>query len=236
MSMPNWLANIITFFNFLSEWKTPMHNPPPPPLCRHVVIGVITTAALRCDFSNWCKTPLSSESAVHREKSNDFLSVVLSWPADAIQPRSLITHPDACAEPRTHRRCMQDTLQVHTHVAWGVDRSKCFMQDNIDAVSLHFCSFKWLWPRSHPACDTQLGTSVVCRPLQAFWSAHRWLQWAFANAHRVNKATRHAQQMLHKWGFTKLHILHLVWVTKRGRIQGCSYTFENLLINVSLGG
>lgn len=28
------------------------------------------------------------------------LSVVLSWPADAIRPRSLITHPDACAETR----------------------------------------------------------------------------------------------------------------------------------------
>lgn len=151
-------------------------------------------------------------------------------------PATFINHSPrrSCGNTHAWRPCLRYTLQVHTHahIAWGVDRSKCFMQD-VDAVRTYFCSFKWLRLRSHPACDTQLGTSVVCRPLQAFWSAHRWLQWAFVNAHRVNKATRHTQQMLHKWGFKKLHILHLVWVTKRGRIQGCSYAFEYHLINVS---
>lgn len=45
-----------------------------------------------------------------------------------------------------------------------------------------------------------VNVSGVCRALQAFCSAHRWLQWAFVNAHCVNKTTRQAQQMLHEWG------------------------------------
>lgn len=45
--------------------------------------------------------------------------------------------------------------------------------------------------------------SGVCRALQAFCGAHRWLHWAVANAHCVNKTTRQAQQMLHKSGFDR---------------------------------
>lgn len=79
-----------------------------------------TPLALCCDlgyygstpmmrFQQSAKIPVSSESAVHGERRNDFLAVVLSWPTDAIQLRSLITHPDAHSETHIH------TVDARTH-------------------------------------------------------------------------------------------------------------------------
>lgn len=68
------------------------------------------------------KNPASSESAVHGEREREremiFLAVVLSWPADAIQLRSLITHANAHTHThaRIYSRCTRTqyayTLQV----------------------------------------------------------------------------------------------------------------------------
>lgn len=55
-----------------------LYSTSPPPLR---MMGVLAIS----------KIPASSESAVQGEGRSDFLAVVLSWPADAIQPRSLIT-------------------------------------------------------------------------------------------------------------------------------------------------
>lgn len=152
-------------------------------------------------------------SSPRRKRRNDFLAAVLSWPADAIQPRSLITHPDAHTEThteemhaRTHtytlRRCVLfESLQ---NILWRMKERKGFLQEtvamyllfphwNVSAVELrsHLCMRRAAWQ--------YVNVVSVCRALQAFCSAHRWLQWAFMRAHRVNEATRQAQQMLHKW-------------------------------------
>lgn len=157
-------------------------------------------------FQQSAKIPVSSESAVHGERRNDFLAVVLSWPTDAIQLRSLITHPDAHSE--THIR----TVDARTR------RQKLRRRIGWDPFNTYLHCTGWNW--GHICCRTRFKWKVailtswisicmwhaglaickcnVYRALQAFCSAHRWLQWAFA--HHVTKITRQAQQMLHTQG------------------------------------
>lgn len=115
---PNWLADIINCF-LSSSLMENRHVWPP-----H------STAALWCrdggyynrgpkmwfqqsaqtSFELWISSP-------QRERGNDFLAVVLSRPADAIQPRSLITHPDT--ETHTHVGDAYSTLCRCTHTHGG---------------------------------------------------------------------------------------------------------------------
>lgn len=133
---------------------------------------------------------------------------MLSWPADAIQPRSLITHPDACSETHTHTHTRvgdaYSTLCrcIHTS-AWGVGggggrevkRSKRFTQDIIDAGRMHSGSVKRPRLRSHPACDTH-SLAQKCRAQTPAGAPERPTDGCSEHLrthHRVNKATRHAQ-------------------------------------------
>lgn len=144
------------------------------------------------------KIPASSESAVHagrrRRRRNDFLAVVLSWPADAIQPRSLIT--------RTQTGAAHTHTHTHTRVQWNqCGRWNAFLQVPKKCLSIQTEQKLTFFQRTASACDTYLryvNASGACRTLQALCAAHRWLQCTFVHAHHVNKATRQALQMLHK--------------------------------------
>lgn len=109
------------------------------------VIGVIITAPPWCDFSNQQEIPASSESAVHRGRRNDFLSVVLSWPADATRLRSLITHSNAHKQKtHTHTRA-----QTHTHMesVWiQVSKVKDVAKEVSSAGIFFWFTFGYIFP------------------------------------------------------------------------------------------
>lgn len=108
------------------------------------------------------------------------------------------------------RRAPQTDVCLHTHTRTHKLR-RCILWDPeycgrwID-FAVHFSGI-FKWGASTRELDEicmrhtawHVNVSGVRRALQAFCSAHRWLQWAFVNAHCVNKATRQAQQMLPEW-------------------------------------
>lgn len=132
---PNWLADIRNSFCSSSLMENPHAWPPTSVLwCRDR--GYYNRGpkmrfqqSAQTSFELWISSP-------QRERANDFLAVVLSRPADAIQPRSLITHPDT--ETHTHVGDAYSTLCRCTHTRGG--GRKCFVQDDIDAVTLYFYS------------------------------------------------------------------------------------------------
>lgn len=149
------------------------------------------------------KNPASSESAVRGERRNDFLAVVLSWPADAIQPRSLITHANAHTETHTHTvdvstrthtlcRCMliqMEKMFSAGHIPKNVLWTNSVFEEGNGDINMYVRQIRSCICMRHTGWQ-YVNASGVCRAPKAFCGAHRWLRWAFANAHRVNETTR----------------------------------------------